>query len=200
MKKSLTLALAGAVILVLCIVSPVFSGAGSRYSLKLEEIEGRGTLVSLSTNDENVVGLVLRDDDQKRNLVALLVEEAPDQAKDSFALVSADSVLRVNAETVSSVAPTFVIEEKAAKWNKLDILVIKQDGTVLSIPISVVGYEGSPVSIEIESRPTKKANGRCLTYTAFSSSCGSFSKTCCVSGSVCIDYTSCSISCSGCTS
>jgi len=81
MKKFLTLALVGAVILVIFVVTPVFSGVGSRYSLKLEEIEGRGTLVSLSTNDENRVGLVLRDADQKRNLEALLVEEAPDRAK-----------------------------------------------------------------------------------------------------------------------
>ncbi len=199
MKKFLTLALVGAVILVIFVVTPVFSGVGSRYSLKLEEIEGRGTLVSLSTNDENTVGLVLRDADQKRNLVALLVEETPDKVKGPFALVSADSVLRVNAETVSSVEPTFVIEEKETKWNRLNIVSIKRDGTVVSIPISVVGYEGSPVSIEIESRPTK-AIGRCLTYTASSGSCGSFSRTCCGGGSVCIDYVNCSISCSECTS
>ncbi|MCD4749968.1 MAG: hypothetical protein K8R59_11390, partial [Thermoanaerobaculales bacterium] len=69
-------------------------------------------------------------------------------------------------------------------------------------PIDLRGFDGSQITLEIteEERETKVYTGGCLAYTASSSGCGSFSATCCGGGQVCVDYTNCTISCSGCVS
>lgn len=191
-----------AVLTVTTLAGAVIAGDGYdpiTHKLSFKRFNEGEIQVSLSTTDKAAVGVVVRDRNQGRNLIAFLTDQSPEGSESLFGLLSAESIARVGSPSLGDLQISFLVELQFSDFENIELAIIKNDGSVVAIPMDLVGFDGNQVTLEITEEETK-ADGGCLTYNASSSSCGSFSATCCGGGQVCIDYTACTITCSGCVS